>query len=188
MLKKDGEMLHAYYYGISKMRIIWNDDLKKMDQDNKIQKIYEVIDSEFNETWYYIKDIKENGYIVKNRLGREFGSKIMNKYKIKYPFNRIGTEIMKLIDDGIFPIVVKVKKEKFNIYYDSSKNINNFFFNNYYCESDDKFIAVKSFRNKVEYLEFNDEILAIRWCGTLDYRIKYIPDNELLKSIYIDIN
>ena len=147
-------MIHAYYYGISKMRIIWKDELEVMDKKGEIKRIYEIVDNEFNEKWYYIKDKKENGYIVKNRIGAAYGANIMEKYKNTYSFCRLGTDLIKIIDDGIFPIVVKVNKENFYNYYDKERNINNFFFNSYYCEEDRRYSAVKSYRNKNEFKSF----------------------------------
>ena len=188
MLKKELEMIHAYYYGISKMRIIWKDELEVMDKKGEIKRIYEIVYNEFNEKWYYIKDKKENGYIVKNRIGAAYGANIMEKYKNTYSFCRLGTDLIKIIDDGIFPIVVKVNKENFYNYYDKERNINNFFFNSYYCEEDRRYSAVKSYRNKNEFQRFDNELEAIKWCRSFKYSTSNIADKRLIETVYEDIN
>ena len=187
LLKKECEMIHAYYYGISKMRIIWEKELDAMVRKNIVRKVIEVVDEEYNEIWYYVRDINENSYIVKNRVGRNYGYRLMNKYKKKLKFYRIGTNVIQIIDNGVFPIVAKVRKEKFFEYYNKVKNISDFCFNNYYCEDNDMFFAVKSFRNKVEYKEFDNELDTVKWCNDLDH-VSKSKSKDLLSSIYIDIN
>lgn len=188
LLKKDGEMIRAFYYGISKMKLVWKDEIEQMSNDNRIQKIYEIIDDDYQEVWYYIKDIKENAYAVKYKAGRELSSSIMKKYLKKYNFFRVGTQIINLIDNGVFPIVVKVKPDKFLEYYDKLSNRNYFFFNNYYCEENNVYRTVRAYRNKVSYKEFTNEIEAIKWCRDIKCNVSKITDSKLIDSIYYDIN
>ena len=188
MLKKEYEMIYAYYYGISKMPIIWKTELDHMIKNKQIAKVYEMIDTEYNETWYYIRDIKENSYIMKSRIGRDYGYRIIEKYKNDISIYKIGAEIIHIIEKHVFPIVVKVKQSNFYKYYDINKNINNFFFNNYYCEIDNMYYGVRSYRNRVEYTSFNTELDVIKWCNNLEDSSLVKKDKDLLENVYNDIN
>ena len=188
MLKKECEMIHSYYYGFSKMKIIWEKELSDMVKEKRIRKVYEIIDNDYNEIWYYLRDVNENSYIIKNRVGRNYGYRLMNKYKNKLKIYRISTSIISIIDNGIFPITAKVRKEKFFEYYNKEKNTSNFCFNGYYCEDNGVYLAVKSIRNKVEYKEFSDELKTIEWCNGLINISRSVVKKDVFNNVYIDIN
>lgn len=165
MEKRELEVLWNYYLGMSKVKMIWEDEMDKLHESKIIKKIYEVIDNDFNEVWYLIRDIKETSYIVKSKYGNLYSKDIMKKYKTDYEFYMITTDIIKIFQNGFFPIVFKVSENNFNNFYDEKSNKTSIFFNNYYCRTQIGFKAVREYRNKVEYEVFDTEDDAILWAS-----------------------
>lgn len=164
MEKREFEVLNNYYYGISKVSIIWLDDMKLLDTQNKIKRIYEIIDNDYNEVWYLVRDYDEKSYILKSKCGSYYSVDIMKAFKTKYDFCQITTDLIKMYDAKSYPIVFKIKSEDFNYYYNQDKNINTAFFNCYYCCCNNTYKSVREYRNKVEYETFKKEEDAIYWC------------------------
>lgn len=163
MEKRELEVMWNYYLGMSKVTMIWEEELNDLHKTKQIRKIYEVIDDDFNEVWYLIRDIKEASYILKSKCGNLYAKDIMKKYKTDYDFYEISTEIIKIFQNGFYPIVFKVSESNFNNFYDEKSNKNNVFFNNYYCRTSNGYKAVREYRNKVEYEVFDKEDDAIYW-------------------------
>ena len=44
MEKRDLEVLKSHYYGFSKSKMIWIEDLEYLDNSDNIRRIYEIID------------------------------------------------------------------------------------------------------------------------------------------------
>lgn len=158
------EVMRNFYYGRCNINLIWSSEIDKLHKSNNIRKIYEIYNIGFNEIWYLIRDVKENSYIVKNRCGNEYAKDIMKKYKKEYNFFTINSNFIEFFDTGIYPIILKVTKDNFNKMYDKEKKINNSFHNNYYCQCDRTYKAIREYRNVVEYKEFTKEKDAINWC------------------------
>ena len=161
------EVLNNYYYGIGKASIIWLDDMKSLDTQNKIKRIYEIIDNDYNETWYLVRDFDERSYILKTKRGSYYSVDIMKEFKTKYNFFQITTDLIKMFDAKEYPIVFKVKSEDFDYYYNRDKNVNTAFFNFYYCKCNNVYKSVREYRNKTEYETFSREEDAIYWCWNL---------------------
>lgn len=167
MEKREFEVLNNYYYGIGKTSIIWLDDMKLLDAQNKIKRIYEIIDNDYNETWYLVRDHDERSYILKPKCGSYYSIDIMKEFKTKYDFFQITTDLIKMYDAKKYPIVFKIKSEDFDYYYNQDKNINTAFFNCYYCCCNNVYRSVREYRNKIEYETFTKEEDAIYWCWNL---------------------
>ena len=169
MGKREYEVLWNYYYGFGKSSIVSVDTIRSLDNHGIIKKIYEVIDNDYNETWYMIRDVKEKSYILKSKWGSLYAINIMNEFRDKYVFYKITTELIKIYDNGVYPIVFKVNNTSFSEYYDEKKNISKAFFNCYYCCINNEYKTIRKYNNKVETAIFNNEEDAIYWCS--DYSI-----------------
>ncbi len=178
MEKREIEVMWSYYFGISKVPTIWEKELKELHKSNVIRKIYEIIDNDFNEVWYLIRTNDEMSFILKPKCGNIYSKNIMECYKKNYDFFSIDTNVIKIFDDGIFPIVFKVSIGDFLKIYDESKNINRIFFNNYYCHFKNKYKSVRQYRNKVESETFNNELDAIYWCSDFSKTKKDILESN----------
>lgn len=179
MEKREIEVMWNYYYGMSKVTMIWKDEMIELDNKGIIKKIYEVVDNEFNEIWYLVRDNKEKSYIMKSKCGNVYARDIMLKYKNNYHFNTINSKVIKIFDKGIFPIIFKIPSDKYENFYNEKDNINNIFFHNYYCNIENKFKAVREYRNKVEFEIFNKEEDAIYWCSDLSITKKFIIESNV---------
>ena len=162
MEKREMEVLWNFYYGIGQVEMIWIDDVIKLVNDNFIRKIYEITDNDFSEKWYLIRTKAEKSFIIKSKYKNKYAVDIMKEFKNKYKFYEITTDVIKMYDNNIFPIVYKVYTDN---YYDFEENINKAFFNNFYFEKDKKFHAIKEYRNKVKHEIFDKEEDAIYWCS-----------------------
>lgn len=173
------EVLWNYYYGMGKTAMIWIDDFKLLDKENKIKRIYEVIDKDFDEVWYLVRDYNEKSYIVKSKYGNSYAIDVMKQFKDKYNFFKISTELIKIYDEEKYPIVFKVTEERYYKYYDEKNNINNAFFNNYYCYTGKIYKAVRIYRNKIENEIFNKEDDVIYWCSNFELQKEDIISNSI---------
>ena len=176
MEKREIEVMWSYYYGMSKVTMIWEEEIIELHKKGIIKKIYEITDSEFNEVWYLIRDKKEKSYILKSKRGNIYARDIMHTYENDYNFYKISSEVIKIFDKGIFPIIFKVPSDKYSYFYNKNNNTNNAFFNNYYCHIENCYKATREYRNKVEVETFNKEEDAIYWCSdfsiTKDFILK----------------
>ena len=172
MEKREFKVLRNCYYGIGKVCSIWRNEIYLLDKKNLIRKIYEVVDDEYNEVWYLIRDINENSFIVKNKYGKEYAKNMMNCYREKYKFNKISTKLIKMFDKNIFPIIFKISSDKYLSFYNEETNKNFAFFDNYYTKINNQYKCVRIYRNKVEFETFSNEEDAIYWCS--DYTISKI--------------
>ena len=180
MEKRDLEILKSHYYGFSKSKMIWIEDLETLDNSNNIRRIYEIVDKKYDEIWYMIKDKEYKTYIMKSKRNNEYSSLLVKPYKEKYDIFQIDAKVIEMYDRGIFPIIYKVSKGKFNEYYNKILKNRNPFLNSFYCYDDEynKFKAVKIYRNKHEYETFREEIDAVRWCNNLN------GENSNLETLY----
>ncbi len=178
MEKREYEVLWNYYYGMSKVEMIWNDKLKKLDDLRIIKRIYEVIDKEYEETWYLIRDTKETSYIIKSKRGNYYSKDFMKLYKNRYKFYQITTDLINMYDDSIYPIVFRLKDDTLYEFYNIDSNTNYAFFNNYYCYHNNLYIGVRIYRNKVESERFEKEEDAIYWCSNYALTKEYILSNN----------
>lgn len=178
MEKREIEVMWSYYYGMSKVTMIWEQEMIKLHEKGIIKKIYEIIDDEFNEVWYLIRDTKEKSYILKSKCGNVYARDIMCKYKNNYNFYTISSEVIKIFDKGIFPIIFKIPSDRCNDFYNEKTNINKAFFNNYYVHSKDGYKAIREYRNKVEFETFNKEEDAIYWCSDFSITKQFILDSN----------
>lgn len=153
-----------HYYGTGKALMVWIDVIDNLDKENKIKKIYQIVDKKYNDSWFLVRDNKEMSYILKTRKGTEYSVNTMEKYKNKYNFYKISTDIIELFDRGIYPIAFKLDESNFNKYYNKEKNLNYAFFRNYFTFDNGLYKVVREYRNKVEYEEFNNELDALQWC------------------------
>lgn len=174
MEKREIEVMWSYYYGMSKVTMIWEQEMMQLHNKGIIKKIYEIIDNEFNEVWYLVRDIKEKSYILKSKCGNVYARDIMQVYKKNYNFYKISSEIIKIFDKGVFPIIFKVPYDKYVNFYNEKNNTNNAFFNNYYCHTQDGYKAIREYRNKVEVETFNKEDDAIYWCSDFSITKEFI--------------
>lgn len=165
MEKREVEVMWSYYYGMSKVTMIWEKEMVQLHNKRIIKKIYEIIDEEFNEIWYLIRDNKEKSYILKSKSGNVYAKDIMKSYESEYIFYKISPEIIKIFDKGIYPVIFKIPDNKYSSFYNEKDNINNAFFNNYYCSIGNCYKAIREYRNKVESETFNKEEDAIYWCS-----------------------
>ena len=179
MEKREIEVMWSYYFGMSKVTMIWEEDMEKLHKSKVIKKIYEVIDSDFDEIWYLIRDEKEKSYIIKSKCGNFYAKDIMKKYESEYVFFKVSTEVIKIFDKGLYPVVFKVLEKEYSSFYNDKKNINNAFFNNYYWQSGNKYKAVREYRNKVEFEVFNREDDAIYWCSNYEKTKANIMKNNI---------
>ena len=179
MEKREIEVMWNYYYGMSKVTMIWENEMIELHTKGIIKKIYEIIDNEFNEIWYLVRDNKEKSYIMKSKCGNVYARDIMTKYKKDYCFNTINSEVIKIFDKGIFPIIFKIPSDKYEIFYNEKCNKNNIFFHNYYCKIGNKFKAIREYRNKVEFEIFNKEEDAIYWCSDLSITKDFIIESNV---------
>ena len=163
MEKRELEVMLKYYVGISKVPLIWEEDMRKLHEEKIIRKIYEVVDNDCNETWYLIRDKKEKSYIVKPKFGMYFAKDMMKKYQKFYKFYTVDINIIKMFEKGIYPIVFKVNRSFFYRHYDFEKNTSSTYFNCYYFFSFGKYRVVRKYNNKVEYEIFDEELPAIAW-------------------------
>jgi hypothetical protein len=177
MEKRELEVMCNYHYGTGKSLSVWIDEVDKLVSNNEIKRIYQIVDKEYNDCWFLVRDKKEMSYILKTKRGNEYSIDVMNKYRNKYNFYKISTDVIELFDKGYFPIVFLVKNNKFDEYFDKEKNINNAFFRNYICLNDKFYRAVREYRNKVEYEEFIKKEDAIQWC--IDYKLN---KDDIIKS------
>ena len=179
MEKRELEVMWSYYYGMSKVTMIWEQEMRQLHEKGIIKKIYEIIDDEFNEVWYLIRDIKEKSYILKSKCGNEYARDIMKIYKSNYNFYTISSEVIKIFDKGIFPVIFKIPSDRCIDFYNEKNNINKAFFNNYYVHSKDGYKAIREFRNKVEIETFNKEEDAIYWCSDFSITKQLILDSDV---------
>ena len=179
MERREYEILSNYYYGIGKTELISIEDIKKLDQNQMIKKIYEVIDNDYNEVWYLIKDIKNKNYILKSKCGNSYAINIIKGFENKYKFYKIATDLIKMFNSNIDPIVFKVNENNFMKYSADKSNINNAFFNNYYCQVNNVYKAIREYRNKVEMEVFEKEEDAIYWCSNFNITKELILSNNL---------
>lgn len=179
MEKREIEVMWSYYYGMSKVTMIWEEDLAELHKSKVIKKIYEIIDNEFDEVWYLIRDIKEKSYIIKSKRGNVYGKDIMKKYEASYDFYKVSSEIIKIYDKGLYPVVFKVTGDEFTNLYDEKSNKSNAFFNNYYCNIKNEYKAVREYRNKIEYETFDREDDAIFWCSDYSNTKEKILKNNI---------
>lgn len=180
MEKRDLEVLKSHYYGFSKSKMIWIEDLEYLDNSDNIRRIYEIVDKKYDEIWYMIKDKEYKTYIMKSKRNNEYSSLLVKPYKEKYDIFQIDTKVIEMYDKGIFPIVYKVSQEKFYEYYNKILKDRNSFLNSFYCYDNDsnKYKAVKIYRNKYEYETFRDELDTIKWCNNLN------GENSNLETLY----
>ena len=188
--KRDYEVLRNYYFGLGKTNIIWVDTLKEMDKKGLIKKIYEIIDNDYNESWFLVKDVNNKNYILKSKHGISYSSDVMKEFKNKYIFYKTTTDLIKLYDSNIYPIIFKINCNDFNLYYDEERNINSAFFSNYYCCCKNKYKAVREYRNKVEMAIFIKEEDAVYWCSDFNTSKKRATESNikpvnLMKKVYI---
>ena len=183
MEKREYNILCNYYYGIGKTEIIGIEDIRILYKKNLIKKIYEIIDNDYNETWYLIKDKKEKNYIFKSKYGNSYANNIMKEFKDKYTFYKITTDLIKMYNSNIYPIVFKIEENSFYQFYDNKRNINNAFFNNYYCHANNIYKAIREYRNKVEMEIFENEEDAIYWCSDFN-----ITKHQILNTNIRPIN
>lgn len=179
MEKREYDVLWNHYFGTGKVTMIWEKEMEQLVNAQTIKRIYEVIDNDYNEIWYLVKDNKEKSYIIKTKYGNLYAKDLMKKYEKKYIFFKISTEIIKIYDKGLYPVVFKVFDNDINNYYDESKNISYAFFNNYYWQFEDKYKAVREYRNKVEYEAFDSEIDAIYWASNFQLTKSDVLNNNI---------
>lgn len=177
MEKREIEVMWSYYYGMSKVDMIWEQEMKQLHNRGIIRKIYEIIDDEFNEVWYLIRDNKEKSYIIKSKCGNAYAKNIMSVYKKMYKFNTVSSEVIKIFDKGIFPIIFKIPSDKYKDYYNEKNNCNNIFLKNYYCHINNNYKAIREYRNKIEIETFNKEEDAIYWCSNF-----FITKEQIINS------
>ena len=79
MEKREVEVMWSYYYGMSKVTMIFEEEMKQLHEQGIIKKIYEVVDNEFNEIWYLIRDNKEKSYIIKSKCGNVYARDVFEK-------------------------------------------------------------------------------------------------------------
>lgn len=178
MEKREIEVMWSYYYGMSKVTMIWEQGMKELHDKGIIKKIYEIVDDEFNEVWYLIRDNKEKSYIIKSKCGNAYARDIMLSYKKQYNFYTINSEVIKIFDKGIFPIIFKIPSDKYKDCYDEKNNCNKFFLKNYYCNINNSYKAIREYRNKIEMETFNKEEDAIYWCSDFSITKEYILDSN----------
>ena len=83
--------------------------IKKDDlTEEEVIKIREVIDKEYNDSWFLVIDDKDRNYLLKTRHGLEYSIVAMSKYKGKYEFYKISTDLIKIYGNKIYPIVFKL--------------------------------------------------------------------------------
>ena len=178
MEKRELEVMWNFYYCTGVAKIVWIDFIDKLDIENKIKKIYQVIDKEYNDSWFLVIDDRDRNYLLKTRHGLEYSIVAMSKYKGKYEFYKISTDLIKIYGNGIYPIVFKLNEEQFNRYYHKEENLNSAFFNNYILYDKGIYKTVRDFRNKIEYEEFENKYDAIQWCISPDLS----KDNLIIKK------
>lgn len=173
MEHRELEVMWNYYYGMSKASMIWKEELEELHYKKMIKRIYEIIDDEFNEVWYLIRDKKEKSYILKSKCRNEYSKDFMQQYK---PIYKISSEVIKMFDKGIYPIIFKIPADIYSNFYNEEKNVNYSFFKNYYSCIQNNYKAVREYRNKVEFEVFTKEEDAIYWCSdfsiTKDFILK----------------
>ncbi len=179
MEKREYEVLWSYYYGMGKTTMAGIETIRELDRKKVIKKIYEIIDNDYNEVWYLIRDSKEKSYILKSKCGNAYANDAMREFKNKYEFYKITTDVIKKFNDDVYPIVFKVKEQDFKKYYDETKNINNAFFRNYYCHINNAYKTIREYRNKVEVETFDKETDAIYWCSDFDITKEQILSNDI---------
>ena len=179
MEKREYEILWNYYYGLGKVTKVGIEDIRTLDKKKLIKRIYEIIDNDYNEVWYLIRDKKEKSHILKSKYGNYYANELMKEFNEKYTFFKITTDLIKMFDKNIYPIVIKVKEEDFNNFYNNEKNINNAFFNNYYSYIDNTYKSVREYRNKVETETFDKEEDAVYWCSNIELTKQQILSNNI---------
>lgn len=179
MERREYEVLWSYYYGMGKTTMAGIDTIRELDKKKVIKKIYEITDNDYNEVWYLIRDAKEKSYILKSKCGNTYANDVMKEFKAKYEFYRITTDVIKIFNNDIYPIVFKIKEQDFGKYYDELRNINNAFFHNYYCHINNTYKTIREYRNKVEVETFDKETDAIYWCSDFDITKEQILSNDI---------
>lgn len=179
MEKREVEVMWSYYYGMSKVTMIFEEEIKQLHEQGIIKKIYEVVDNEFNEIWYLIRDNKDKSYIIKSKCGNVYARDIMLNYKNYYKFYTISPDVIKIFDKGLFPIIFKIPSDKYNDFYNEKTNTNNAFFNNYYSHTKNGYKAIREYRNKVEIETFNREEDAIYWCSDFSTTKEFILNSNV---------
>lgn len=186
MEKRELEVMWNHHYGTGKAKMVWIDVVDLLDKENKIRKIYQIIDKEYNDSWFLVRDINEASYILKTKKGNEYSVEVMKKYKKKYEFYKVSTELIEIFDRNIYPIAFRLDNSRFDKYYNKEKNISSAFFRNYFTYSNGIYKVVREYRNKVEYEEFENELDALQWCVDFnsDKDNLLIKRNNLKESIY----
>lgn len=179
MERREYEVLWSYYYGMGKTTMAGIETIRELDRKKVIKKIYEIIDNDYNEVWYLIRDAKEKSYILKAKCGNTYANDAMKEFQDKYEFYKITTDVIKKFNDDIYPIVFKIKEQDFSKYYNETKNINNAFFHNYYCHINNTYKTIREYRNKVEVETFDKETDAIYWCSDFDITREQILSNDI---------
>lgn len=179
MEKREIEVMWNYYYGMSKVTMIWKEEFQQLHKKQIIKKIYEIIDNEFNEIWFLIRDIKEKSYIIKSKCGNVYAKDIMKEFKSDYNFYKIDSEIIKKFDKGLFPVVFKIQSKDYETFYNEITNTNYAFFNNYYCCINNKYKSIREYRNKIEFEVFDKEEDSIYWCSDYSKTKETILKNNI---------
>lgn len=65
--EKDKKELTKEYYGKSKLKNVWYQEIKELNSKKAIEKIYEVYTKGFLGAWYLVRDKEKNRYIVKHQ-------------------------------------------------------------------------------------------------------------------------
>lgn len=105
--KHEIECMMNYYYGNSQLEEIGYSELKRIDDDNNLKRIYGIYDEDERDAWYLICTKKGKSKILPyNRDGMN-SNKIVEQFKNNTEFFHIRTDLLKKHIRGIYPLFYK---------------------------------------------------------------------------------
>lgn len=105
--KHEIECMMNYYYGNSELEEIGYIELKEINKENNIKRIYGVYEEDEYDAWYLICTTKGKSKIVPKKRADVEGYKIVKPLKDNVSFYHIRPDLLKKYARGIYPLFYK---------------------------------------------------------------------------------
>lgn len=160
--QQDKKELIKEYYGKSKLDEVWFQKINELNQNNNIEKIYEVYTKGFLGAWYLVKDKEEKRYIVKHKINDVNTKFMMNQFLDNNVYKKVESEELNIMKYNI-----KGEKAYDQMIFDYFIDFKNIVESEYY-----KFNLTR-IENIVKYIDDNNKVIE-------DRAREYLKDNHLI--------
>ena len=101
--KCDFREMSKVYYGTSILDDVWYQKIKELENNKKIEQIYEVYTKGFAGAWYLVRDDENNRYIVKHRINDVNTKVMMSEFLKNNPYVRIESNELDILKYDLNP-------------------------------------------------------------------------------------